>query len=67
MNNASRVRRLALAAMAAFAFGCAAATAAAAVDPCTQCELDRQRCVDNGGTDCESRAIACLKLARCPL
>lgn len=58
----------ALAAFAAFVFGCAAFTTAySAVNPCQICHDNFKRCTQQGQPDCEYKRDVCLRDRNCPL
>jgi hypothetical protein len=63
-----KLSRPALAALAAFVFGCSAfTTASSAVSPCQVCYDLYNRCMQLGQLDCDYQRDDCLRRRNCPL
>lgn len=61
------MKRRALAALAAFVFGCATAvTAVASSEPCQDCWMRYNRCQGSGVQNCEYQLDLCLSKYGCP-
>lgn len=63
-----KLRRVTLAAVAAFVFSSAATLSAVAADPCDTCWQRYNRCIEVGSDPgyCEYKVSECLAAAGCP-